>query len=544
MNLLTDPWIPVVRQDGAIERIAPYQLTEPDNPILSVSAPRSDLSTSLTMFLVSVFQTAYTPDSYSEWGAYFRDPPSPEDLLLAFDGHEDAFNLNGDGARFLQDPTLKSDKKAVCTNIASLMAGSPGEQTVKQNKDIFFRHGTVENLCPCCAAAVLFTCQFSYGPCGAGHFGSPHKGRIVTLVEGKNLWETIWLNVLPEGEVKGGGDHPQRPYPWLTPKKYINQFSGERGWTPDKFPKFAACWPMPGRFFLNFEDARRGDEHLGCDLCGAQGDDIISQILRKNKGINYGVGWNMHWTPTYSKEAGSKSSVQPLAADFVPSITYRQWLGLIVQREWAIKKEVRKIIPARVVTDMFSVPEKIHKNGFKLWAFGYTVDKGKFLRWTEGRIPLTVGMTTTVRDRFFGMISTLVTSAKQATISLQMNLPSALGIRRDDRGSKSKISALIEEEFWPTTDPYFYEILPEVLQFAESGEDQFELVKNWHRHIARVARKIFDKRTGYDNANFDTISDPLRVIRSRRSLMGGLYGKSMKAILGIPEEEKEDDNSN
>jgi len=507
MNLLTDPWLPVVCQDGTFRKVAPYQITDTNNPILFVAAPRSDLSTALTQFLVGLVQTTFAPDTYQDWDKSFRNPPSPGALKKSFAGYEDAFELDGDGARFLQDPALKNDKKAELVNSACLMAGSPGNKTVKQNTDIFFRDGSVEHLCPSCAAAALYNCQMSFGPPGKGHFSSPYKGRIVTLMEGRNLWETVWLNVMPSSEFKDE-EHTQRPFPWLDPKKYMKEFTGfpktgKPGWTPDKFPKYAAFWPMPGRFFLVFEKAYRNGETLSCDLCGEQSDVMVSQMRKKNRGISYGPGWSLPWTPTYRSTQGNNVNSYPLGSDFVPSTTYQHWTGLILQRGWTVvskakAKECREIIPARVVTDMFEVPEKISKDGYHLWVFGYTiVNTAKFARWTDGRIPLTVGLTSQVRDRFLNLVRSLVTSARLAVSSVQMTLLPALGVQPDDKNYKKikkGLNTLVEEQFWPTTDSSFYELLPDVFQLANSGEDQTDLMKNWHVLIAHAARNIFDKK--------------------------------------------------
>ena len=58
MNLINDPWIPIRRKSGTQDIIVPWQLTETDDPVIALSAPRPDFNGALMQFLVGLLQTS------------------------------------------------------------------------------------------------------------------------------------------------------------------------------------------------------------------------------------------------------------------------------------------------------------------------------------------------------------------------------------------------------------------------------------------------------------------------------------------------------
>ena len=84
MNLIQDPWIPIKRNSGKIEKIAPWQITERDDPPVSLAAPRPDFNGALIQFLIGLVQTARPPTNEEEWEELLESPPPPEELQKAF----------------------------------------------------------------------------------------------------------------------------------------------------------------------------------------------------------------------------------------------------------------------------------------------------------------------------------------------------------------------------------------------------------------------------------------------------------------------------
>src|SRR5438128_10246289 len=154
MNLLTEPWLPVRRRDGAREWIAPDCLCDPD--VRAFGADRPDFNGALAQFVIGLLQTTTPVDSASAWRQCFATPPDAETLRRWYAPVAEAFEFDGDRARFMQDRSLKPGEGAI-NDIGALLIESPGEQTLKNNSDHFIKRGQIAALCPHCAATALLT---------------------------------------------------------------------------------------------------------------------------------------------------------------------------------------------------------------------------------------------------------------------------------------------------------------------------------------------------------------------------------------------------
>ena len=197
-NLIRDAWIPIRRQDGTRSLIAPWQITEDfdTNPIIALDATRPDLNGALIQFLIGLVQTVLSPKNDRSWRHGLTFPPDGSAVKRAFEAIAFAFDLDGDGPRFMQDLTLADGKK---NGIGTLLIEAPGSKTLRDNTDLFIKRGAVEEMCLSCVAAVLLTLQINASSGGVGHRTSLRGGGpLTTLVLGDTLWQTIWINVLTE----------------------------------------------------------------------------------------------------------------------------------------------------------------------------------------------------------------------------------------------------------------------------------------------------------------------------------------------------------
>jgi len=136
MNLITDAWIPVVRQEGPAT-IAPWQIAERDNPVLEIKAPRPDFQGALYQFMIGLLQTCFAPEDEEEWLEFWQEPPEPEELQAAFAKVETAFELfNPDGPAFMQD---HDDFEGEWLPVEDLIGGALSDNTRKGNKDLFVK---------------------------------------------------------------------------------------------------------------------------------------------------------------------------------------------------------------------------------------------------------------------------------------------------------------------------------------------------------------------------------------------------------------------
>ena len=99
MNLLNEAWIPVRRKNGIQDWIAPWQIGEAD--IVALDARRPDFNGALVQFLIGLVQTTTPMNSGAEWQQWYDAPPSPETLKIWFAPMANAFEFDGDGARFI-----------------------------------------------------------------------------------------------------------------------------------------------------------------------------------------------------------------------------------------------------------------------------------------------------------------------------------------------------------------------------------------------------------------------------------------------------------
>ncbi|MCG7850859.1 MAG: type I-E CRISPR-associated protein Cse1/CasA, partial [ANME-2 cluster archaeon] len=198
--MINEKWIPVRRADGKREIIAPWQVTDyiGSNPIVSLDANRPDFNGALIQFLIGLVQTTMAPKKDRNWRAGFVEPPKTDELKTAFAKVSHAFNLDGDGPRFMQDLEPGEWKS---NEIDKLLVEIPGDETIKDNADHFIKRDSVKRMCLACSAMALFTLQTNAPSGGKGYRTSLRGGGpLTTIVTGDTLWQTIWLNVLNESD--------------------------------------------------------------------------------------------------------------------------------------------------------------------------------------------------------------------------------------------------------------------------------------------------------------------------------------------------------
>ncbi|MGD8564318.1 MAG: type I-E CRISPR-associated protein Cse1/CasA, partial [Desulfarculaceae bacterium] len=293
LNLISDPWIPVLRRSGARKTIAPWQITQDleTDPIQSLDAPRPDFSGALVQFLIGLLQTAFAPGSIKEWRNHFLKPPSPQTLRKAFQRHEPHFNLLGSGPRFMQDLhlILTKDNRV---GLAKLLLETPGSNTERNNADLFIKRGQASRQCPACLAMALYTLQTNANQGGSGNRTSLRGGGpLTTIILAGTLWSTVWINVLTKKdfETLPGGHHKKEPQdilPWLAPCRTSENKTGAPTMPEDVNP-LQMYWGMPRRIRVDAENPEQGT----CHICGQESRELLSTCLTKNYGINYEGAW-------------------------------------------------------------------------------------------------------------------------------------------------------------------------------------------------------------------------------------------------------------
>lgn len=498
MNLILDAWIPVRCRDGTHRRIAPWRLTDNHgtNPLVALASPRPDFDGALAQFLIGLLQTACAPEDNRDWRAWLGSPPPPETLKAAFEPLVPAFHLDGDGPRFMQEQGLPMKDSS---GIDGLLIEAPGDQTLKQNKDLFVKRAGVEGMCSVCCATALFTLQTNSPSGGKGHRTSLRGGGpLTTLVVGDDLWSTLWLNVLPNDEFEALGN-PERSgmedrFPWMGATRTSE--NGEET-TAEHANAAQVFWSAPRRILLDTATAASGS----CDICGSE-VPIVRRYWTRPYGFNYKGGWIHSLTPHVLDKEGTRSPrhVQP------GGVGYRHWLGLV------IADSERGHEPARVIQSLRTRSRK--GGGLRLWAFGYDMDNMKARGWYENLMPLPV-LDAAFQERFDSRVEGLVrvadTMCRTATTAVKRALFGTAKI-----GNKGKVDwhlprtlkadadffDAMQAQFWSATEPAFFATLHDIRRAIELGLPPDPACEAWLATLRATGDMLFERfsQTGHFEA--------------------------------------------
>lgn len=534
MNLLQDSWIPVRDAQGRRELITPDRLCDPQ--WRAFDAARPDFNGALAQFAIGLLQTTTAVTDVISWRALLKSPPDAMTLRKWFEPVVTAFELDGDGPRFMQDIDLGND--GVATNgVAALMIESPGEQALKNNADHFVKRNQIECLCLGCAALALFTLQTNAPSGGAGHrTGLRGGGPLTTLVmapEGSALWHHLWINVRDQpGFLSQGGDPSgeldQHAFPWLGPIAHLQAPKGKMSMA--QVHPAHHFWAMPRRIRLEFEPGEFGTTGL-CDVCGNGSPVWARRYLTKNYGLNYKGLWNHALSPYYQfKEEWLPLHPQP------DGLGYRHWLAWVL----GVASERRATRVAPVVARALDQLRRQTGPGLRLWAFGYEMDNMKARSWHEATMPL-YGLADCDPDSVAGVhaeVGRWLEAAELVGSCLRGSIKDAW-FGYDSKGS----FAFIDAAFWSASEPPFYRQLQAIIESARSGAKPDPLVAReaWHHTLVSTALRLFDDV--FVGTGPVERQNPHRVAMAHRKLRSNLHGPKLKRTLGLPTPQVDDKGS-
>ena len=535
MNLVNDPWIPIRRSDGTCELIVPWQLTDPDNPVMILNAPRPDLNGALMQFLIGLLQTAAAPESQKEWSAWLVRPPNADALQHCFEDFKSAFELCSDRGAFMQD--FDALDESSFNNISELLIESPGGNTVKENKDHFIKREQVHAICPSCAVMALFTLQTNAPSGGQGHRTSLRGGgplSTLVLLDShselpNDLWRNLWLNILDRQQLNSlTGDRNKSAlsdiFPWLTTTR-SSEKSGGQDTTPLDAHPLQMYWGMPRRIRIQWESDRAGN----CDVCDAYSENLVSQYQTKNYGINYTGAWQHPLSPYTLNKAGDllPQHAQP------GGMTYQHWLKMAIPDDDKEPKYFNAIVVKRyreVLASMNARVKAEEQEQLRLYAFGYDMDNMKARCWYETTFPLFM-ISDNIRLDFTQRIQDLTNSASEFAGFVRSCVKDAWFKRPGD--AKGDTSFLMQS-FYHHTESDFFEAA-RLLQAKLFDSTDKEVLHAWHKTLLKTALNLFD----YWAARGDVSqANPRRVAEARDKLKKLAYSKKIKEALQLPKKPK------
>lgn len=349
LNLISDPWIPVRLKDGTRRVVRPHEIADP--AIAAPDWPRADLNIACLELLIGLVYMADPPANKKEWRQ--RQAPDAARLQTRLAPLAPAFNLGGDGPRFLQDfEAIEGEANGP----DMLFIDSAGANTARNNADLMVHRDRYATLVAPLAAMALYTFQ-SFAPSGgAGNRTSMRGGGpMVTLVDpGEGLWALVWANI-PYGVPQGVA-----ALPWMRNTRVSD------GNKPPTYPEALEPPPaetffgMPRRLRLQFDDEGR-----------------VIGVVQRPYGTNY-AGWDHPLTPYYrQKPASELLPVHPRPGTF----GYRHWLGIAAA---APADELRK--RARCVDVWMQRTD--HDVDARITIAGWAMDNMKPLNFIRSEQPL------------------------------------------------------------------------------------------------------------------------------------------------------------
>jgi len=536
LNLIEDPWIPVISGDGETQKLAPWEIFDHGKVDESshIATTRPDFQGSIIQFLIGLVQTTMAPGDTNEWVEMLPslpDAPSVRNLFLSV---SPAFNLGGEGPRFMQDRTCEDGKEQP---IETLVIGMPGENSLRMNRDFFLKRGTVQALCPACAAMALMTLQINGPPGGAGHrTGLRGGGPVTSIVLGKTLPETIWLNVLPENEFFMGTGPGQKKemkdiFPWMGPLRTSGKETGGQTTSISDVSQLQMYWGMGRRILLNFGE----EEETTCEICGEVTGNPVRSLKTKPYGVRYDESWRHCLTPYYR----SKDDVLPVHMK-AGGITYQHWLGIVQNDPEGGIETARVVQRFRNIQPLLwgMLPEVP-----RLWAFGYHFDKVKALCWYDSTMPL-IPIGAEIREEYELCTAQLVRAASFGNRMTGQAVRDALYSPDTDEimfktrsGSQKTPSGLpiVTSRFWGETEPLFYDALTRLKEALETGAPVDAVKRDWVLDLRRVALSLFDL---YAQVAYIDLFRPAAVVRARKQLARTVSpgAPKMMKILGLSRE--------
>lgn len=478
LNLIFDPWIPVIYENGARREIAPWQMSE--GVILRSDWPRPDLNIACLEFLIGLVALADPPRDIEDWDR--RRAPDPARLKERLAAFAPAFNLTGEGPLFLQDMEPLNGQP---NSVDMLFIDSAGTNTAKNNADIMVHRDRYSALDLPLAAMALFTFQGHAPAGGAGNRTSMRGGGpLVTLVDpGQGLWPLIWANV-PYGAAGGFAD-----LPWMRATR-VSDSKLETLPPDDQVTGVEAFFGMPRRLRLVLE---------GRSVMG---------VIQKPWGTKY-AGWKHPLTPYYrQKIAEPWLPVHPRAGAF----GYRHWLGILAEEAEGTTREC--------AATLRTWRGRARMEAATIIVAGWAMDNMKPRDFIWSVQPyLDLG------DKAAMLVEGMILAADQASLLLRMALEPVLA------GGEARECE--REMFYRATEDDFRAGIKAI----KAGMKPGEVAHNWLGILNARALAQFEALAlpGLDQRETDVIA---RIISARGNLLGsfkgfGKYGRVIYQALSL-----------
>lgn len=537
-NLLVEPFIPVrlrsaARRWSTIPDLIADTADDGDYAV-EPDWPRPDFNIATFEFLIGVLSVALAPQRDRDWREKWHKPPAPEELRAALAPLLPAFNLDGNGPRFLQEQGLEGEENP----IESLLIDTPGANGQRKNADLLTHRDRYDALSLPTAAMALFTIQAFAPPGGAGIRTSLRGGGPLTTlvipasVEGAPpvaLWHKLWANVALRPV-------PLAPLPEIFPwvnrvprSKDAKVHEKDLGRDPHAF------FGMPRRIQLVFGacDGR-------CAMTGEEGP-VTRGFLQKPSGTNYGL-WQHQLTPyRREKPTGDLYSMKPKSGRF----GYRDWLAATIGDGNPSATSLR--LPAIAVQTARrdrrdALREDWTQPDARVRVAGWAMNNMEAIAYLVAEEPLHLAPNVIGGSDADDLARSMAAAGDLVQFALRGALRRALLSEGDKAPGDGGMLRQARDAFYEYTDFDFHEVLGETLRATTQidGLNVSATGRAWLKALRRAAFDVFDDAAP---APVEDAEKAMRVVKARAHLALTLsgWGKDGGALfdaLQLPKPEK------
>lgn len=455
MNLLTDPWIPVLYQ-GRFQHLTLKDMLC-KNADWQLCSFRDDMELAALQLVICLVQIIFIPENTKELYQRLAISMDEAEYSAKIKPYHDIFILDHPKHPFMQSPGVKAKEP---TPIQKLFIGLPEGN----NHSLFNNPGEISHVCPACVAVALFNQANNCPSFGGGFKGSLRGGApITTLVRGKNLCSTVWRNVLCRDAIEqfisedGKVDQPV----WMVQIK-----SGEII-HPHQIGLLRGLFWQPSRLMIEWVDSEGF-----CAACNMLAKKFA--IGFKKEKFNYEI--KGHWLHPHSPREWNlkKGNREERFASF--TTTAPAWTQL---NTFLINKESEKegYIPSAVVSQF---REAFINTGINLIAGGYRVKQASVLQRRHEMINLPAGWAENM-DKVERLIL-MALDIKGLLRNKLYGFAKKIGV--------SGLPAQAEERFYQNSEGLIHRIL-RTMNYKEAIKTRQDLIEK----LSALARQIFDEVT-------------------------------------------------
>lgn len=517
-------WLPLRRRSGTIEwrSIASIVNDMNGDPFVSVASPRADFDGAVTEFLIGLLTAAFMVPDEPEWRLLWQKPPTETELQTTLDALPPAFDLDGDGPRFLQDFSPEDLQNEAVEPIQEVLLNA-------KNSGLFIKPDTVKTMSRPAAAMALITLQAYSTAGGRGYRTSVRGGGpLTTIVDPRRhdqpeaaLWRLLWANVETVQQLaqRGGADDvtiaAKVVFPWLA-RTRVSDPKGTNT-TPSDANALQAYFGMPRRVRIEFADT--GGK---CDVTGQSDERLATGFRGKSYGVNY-EGWRHPLSPYYA----GKQPNELLPVHGQPGgVGWRDWISLLHASDAAPGKA-----PALTIAHFgANRAERLGLSLYAIRAFGYDASNAKIRAWISSTLPAFAPSDPDRLAALMGTVQALVSATDSAAFVLQSAVADAFHAR-EAPGDLSYVKAAA----WRATEDWFYPAIDRLVGAADIEAASRELKAGYKSVLGERVLRLFDEIAPSDATNPDLLR---RVIRARFGLVvtlggGGKIGEKIFTALGL-----------